>query len=88
MAIRSQQHKKPEPCPVQLAVLAVEHDGSVMDLPIEGFDSSPTALDLPEMEQPCSHCGRPAEDMCPTCGSSLCEECIAGDHRYPRATAA
>jgi hypothetical protein len=88
MVFRNQPHKKPKPCPVGLAVAAVEHDGSVMDLPIEGFDPSPTALDLDEMEQPCSRCGRPAEDMCPACGSWACEDCIAGDHRYPGATAA
>jgi hypothetical protein len=81
MALRSPQHKKPKICPVQMAVAAVEHDGSVMDLPVEGFDPSPTALDLPEQEggQPCSRCGSPAWDTCPTCGSPACEDCVAGD---------
>ena len=31
---------------MELAVAAVEHDGGVLDLPVEGFDPSPTALDL------------------------------------------
>ena len=81
MELRNQQRKKPKPCPVQLAVAAVEHDGSVMDLPVEGFDPSPTALDLPEQEdgQPCSRCGSPAVDRCPECGSPLCDDCGAGD---------
>lgn len=76
MTIRSPQHRKPKTCPLELAVAAVENDGSVMDLPVEGFDPSPTALDLPEMEQPCSRCGRPAVDPCPECGSPLCEYCL------------
>jgi hypothetical protein len=81
MAIRNRQHKKPKPCPVQLAVAAVENDGSVMDLPVEGFDPSPTALDLPEKEDglPCPRCARPAVDTCPECGSPLCAECGAED---------
>ena len=81
MALRNQQHKKPKPCPVQLAVAAVEHDGGVLDLPVEGFDPSPTALDLPEKEdgQPCSRCSRPAVDTCPECGSPLCGHCVVGD---------
>lgn len=81
MEPRNQQHKKPKICPVQMAVMAVEHDGSVMDLPVEGFDPSPTALDLPEKEdgQPCSRCSRPAEDTCSECGSPLCADCAAGD---------
>jgi hypothetical protein len=76
MALRNPQRKKPKPCPLELAVAAVEHDGSVLDLPAEGFDPSPGALDLPEMEQPCPRCARPAVDTCPECGSPVCGHCL------------
>jgi hypothetical protein len=87
MELRNQQHKKPKTCPVQLALAAVEHDGSVMDLPIEGFDPSPTALDLDDADEngiclePRRSC--PAADACIICGQPLCDDCVlpstAGD---------
>jgi hypothetical protein len=46
MALRSQQRKKPKTCPLELAVAAVENDGGVLDLPVEGFDGEPLALNL------------------------------------------
>jgi len=54
--------KKPKESVVELAVAAVTSDSDIMDMPMGGFDPSPTALDLPEQEggQPCSRCGRPA----------------------------
>jgi hypothetical protein len=71
---------------VRMAVRAVEDDRSPLDIPVAGVDPSPGALDLPEMEQPCSRCGRPAEDTCPECGSPLCEDCVspsaAGDEDW------
>ena len=78
MALRNQQHKKPKTCPVELAVAAVEHDGSVMDLPVEGFDPSPTALDLDDADENgiCSEPrrSRPAGDACIICGQPVCED--------------
>ena len=61
---------------VDLAVLAVQGTPSVMDLPMTDFNPSPGALDLTEMEQPCSRCGRPAVEQCPECGSPLCSDCV------------
>ena len=79
MALRNQQHKKPKPCPVQMAVAAVEHDGSVMDLPVEGFDPSPTALSLDDGEgtEICSKPRRscPTVDACIICGQPPCDDC-------------
>ena len=51
MAIRNPRRKKPKTCQVKLAVAAVEHDGSVLDMPVEGFDPSPTVLDLDEADE-------------------------------------
>jgi len=81
MALRNQQHKKPKICPVQMAVAAVEHDGSVMDLPVEGFDPSPTALDLDDADEN-GFCSEPrrsrrAVNECIICGSPLCEDCVS-----------
>jgi hypothetical protein len=61
---------------VDLAVAAVEGSPSVMDMPMAGFDPSPTSLDLPEKEHRgmCSRCGRPAVGRCPECGSPLCDD--------------
>lgn len=81
MELRNQQHKKPKPCPVLSAVAAVEHDGSVMDLPVEGFDPSPTALDLDDAEENgiCSESrrSRPTVDACIICGHPVCEDCVS-----------
>src|ERR1039458_7098404 len=71
---------------VRMAVRAVEDDRSPFDMPVTGVDPSPGALDLPEMEQPCSRCFRPAEDTCPECGQPVCEDCVspfpAGDEDW------
>ena len=64
---------------VEMAVAAVTGDSSLVDTPMTEIDPSPAALDLPKMEQPCSRCGRPAEDSCPACGLPFCGDCIAGD---------
>ena len=60
---------------VRMAVRAVEDDPRPLDMPVDGVDPSPGALDLPEMEQRCSRCGGPSVDTCPECGSPLCEDC-------------
>src|ERR1019366_7844921 len=79
MAIRSSRPKRPKPCPVGWAVAAVEHDGSVMDLPVEGFDPSPTALDLDDADENgiCSEPRRscPMVDACIICGQPPCDDC-------------
>ena len=80
MAITNSRRKMPKICPVQLAVAAVEHDGSVMELPVEGFDPSPTALSLDDGEETgiCSkpHCSHRAVDACIICGQPLCGDCV------------
>ena len=80
MAIRNPRRKKPKICPVQLAVAAVEHDGGVMDLPVEGFDPSPTALDLDDADENgiCSEPRRscPTVDACIICGQPVCDDCF------------
>ena len=79
MAITNSRRKMPKICPVQLAVAAVEHDGSVMELPVEGFDPSPTALSLDDagVVESCLGLGLscPRVDACIICGSRLCDDC-------------
>ena len=80
MAIRNPRRKMPKICPVQLAVAAVEHDGSVMELPVEGFDPSPTALSLGDSEEAeiCTNPrrSRPAADACIICDKPPCDDCF------------
>ena len=76
MVARIRNSNMPKRSVVAMAVRAVEDDRSPLDMPVTGVDPSPGALDLPEMEQPCSRCGRPAVDTCPECGSPLCEDCV------------
>jgi hypothetical protein len=78
MVARIRNSNMPKRSVVAMAVRAVEDD-RVIDIPVTGVDPSPGALDLPEMEQPCSRCGGPAMGRCPTCGSPACEDCVAGD---------
>ena len=72
MAVRNRQHKKLAERTVDLAVAAVIGPPNVMDMPIGGFDPSPTALGLDDAEEAeiCSnpHCCRPAVDACIICG--------------------
>ena len=79
MALRNRQRKKPRICPVQMAVAAVVHDGGVLDLPVEGFDPSPSALDLDDADENgiCSEPRRscPAGDACIICGQPFCDDC-------------
>ena len=68
--------KHPVESAVRMAIRAVEENRRSMDLPVTGVDPAPGALDLPEMEQPCSRCGRPAVHRCIECGSPLCGDCL------------
>lgn len=81
MIVRNPRRKKPKTCPVELAVKAVKHDGSAMDLPVEGFDPSPIALDLDDAEEaeiwPAPRSSRPAADACIICGQPVCEDCVS-----------
>jgi rubrerythrin len=64
---------------VRMAIRAVEDSGRSVELQVRGVDPAPGALDLPETEQTCSRCGRPAVGWCPECGCPLCGDCVAGD---------
>ena len=79
MVARIRNSKTPKRSVVAMAVAALEDSRRPIDLSITGVDPSPGALDLPEMEQQCSRCSRPAVDTCPECGSPLCDDCGAGD---------
>jgi hypothetical protein len=72
---KNRSPKNPVESAVRMAVRAVEDNRRSIDLPVTGVDPAPGALDLPETEQPCSRCGRPAVDRCPECGSPLCGDC-------------
>jgi hypothetical protein len=80
MAVRKPQPKNPKESVLRMAVLAVQGNPSVMDLPISGFDPSPGSLDLPlkDKTERCSRCGGPAVDRCPECGCPVCEDCLGG----------
>jgi hypothetical protein len=58
----------------RMAVRAVENSSRSVDLQVTGVDPAPGALDLPDVAQPCSSCGRPAVDRCGQCGSTPCGE--------------
>jgi len=75
MSTRQAQRKIPITSTVKMAIAAVEGNRSPVDIPVAGVDPSPGALDLPDMEQPCSRRRRPAVDRCPECGSPLCGDC-------------
>jgi hypothetical protein len=78
MVVRNRQHKKPKESPVDLAVAAVIGPPSVMDMPIGGFDPSPSALGIGDLDEPeiCARgrCACTEVDRCPTCGCQLCED--------------
>jgi hypothetical protein len=76
MVRKERNLKTPETAAVEMAVAAVENNRRVTDMPVAGVDPAPGALDLPEVEQPCSRCGRPAVGRCPECGCPLCGDCL------------
>lgn len=78
MKTRKPQRKIPIRSAVRMAIAAIENERRPVDMPVAGVDPSPGALDLPEMEQPCSR-RRPEVDRCPECGSPLCGDCVAED---------
>jgi hypothetical protein len=78
MMTRSPRPKKTLRTAVDPAVLAVQCSPSAVDMPMAGIDPAPGALDLPEMEQMQTR-RLPATDHCPTCGSLLCADCVAGN---------
>jgi hypothetical protein len=72
MMARNPHRKEPKECPVQLALGALEGHPNVMDLPMRGFDPSPTVLGLDdgyESEMRSTPRGTgPAVDVCSKCG--------------------
>ena len=84
MSPRSRERKKPNRCPVTLAVAAVvDSNPSPLDLDVRDLDPSPASLDLPAREETsmCPHHrrSRPPLDACIICGQPPSEDCVAED---------